>query len=65
MDKSENGGPPDTVFGTKYVYCAQHCAVHATGWCTVSITDKVALIAETVDEARTEWAQKKAALGIK
>ena len=31
------------VFGDQWVYCAQHRSVHTTNWCTVSISDKVAL----------------------
>lgn len=38
----------------KYVYCTQHLRVHATGWCTVGVEDKLALQAETLDEAVQE-----------
>ncbi|GLY32037.1 hypothetical protein [Kineosporia sp. NBRC 101731] len=32
----------DTVLG-RLVYCNQHRRVHATGWCTVSNLEKVAM----------------------
>lgn len=39
-----------------YVYCTQHCRVHDTGWCTVSVGDKIALKATTYEEAKEEAA---------
>jgi hypothetical protein len=44
----------DRVLG-KYVYCIQHCRVHATGWCGVSPLDKIALIADNLESAKKEW----------
>lgn len=36
------------------VYCKQHLRPHATGWCTVSNSDKVKLESETVGDAIRE-----------
>lgn len=52
-------GNDDKVYGTKYVYCSQHCRVHDTGWCTVSNLDKIPLLAETPEEAEKEWRMKR------
>jgi hypothetical protein len=38
----------------KWIYCKSHVRVHTTGWCTVPITEKVALNAETFGEAKAE-----------
>jgi hypothetical protein len=32
----------DEILG-EWVYCAQHCRPHRSGWCTVSLNDKVGL----------------------
>lgn len=48
----------DTVYGTKYVYCTQHCRVHDTGWCTVAVVDKIPLLSKTAVEAQEEWDRK-------
>ena len=40
----------------KFVYCTQHCRVHATGWCSVRNARKVALPdATTLEEAQSDW----------
>jgi len=51
-------GTDDKVYGTKFVYCVQHCRVHETGWCTVAVVDKIALLSETLEEAAKEWGLK-------
>lgn len=33
----------DAVFGDTLIYCRQHLKVHETGWCSVSMRDKVGL----------------------
>lgn len=38
----------------KWVYCAQHMRPHPTGWCTVSISDKVALDSTSYEDAVAE-----------
>lgn len=38
----------------KWVYCKQHLRPHSTGWCTVPPDQKVALQAETHDDAYKE-----------
>jgi hypothetical protein len=47
----------DDVSMGKFVYCNQHLAVHATGWCSVDVRDKIPMkadnIVEAVREART------------
>lgn len=48
----------DRVYGTQFVYCTQHCRVHETGWCTVAVVDKIALLSKTLKEAEEEWALK-------
>lgn len=52
-------GTDDKVYGTKFVYCTQHCRVHETGWCTVSVVDKIPLLSQTAKEAEEEWDRKK------
>lgn len=44
----------DTVFETKYVYCAGHLKAHSTGWCTVRLALKRPLTSATKPEALTE-----------
>lgn len=44
----------DTVFGSKFVYCAAHRTAHSTGWCTVRLAQKRPLHAETKADALTE-----------
>lgn len=42
----------EKVFGNKQlVYCHQHRRYHSTGWCTVSVSDKVGLGTNDVNEA--------------
>ncbi len=36
----------------KLVYCAEHLAVHATGWCTVSLERKLGMSTEDFKAAR-------------
>lgn len=33
----------DEIFGDQLIYCNQHLKVHETGWCSVSVRDKVGL----------------------
>jgi hypothetical protein len=40
----------DTQLGT-YVYCASHIRPHTSGWCTVPTSQKIGLLAATMDEA--------------
>jgi hypothetical protein len=42
----------------KFVYCAQHMAPHSTGWCTVSVEQKVSLTATDLDTAQIECRAK-------
>jgi hypothetical protein len=64
--KPEGATPEPTtddarVFGPNtYVYCSQHLKAHQTGWCTVSVRDKVAL---GVDNAQDAYAKCRA-LGL-
>lgn len=37
-----------------FCYCGQHLRAHATGWCTVSLRDKKALAAKTIEDAGIE-----------
>jgi hypothetical protein len=34
-----------------YVYCASHVGPHESGWCTVSLDNKIGLLASDYDEA--------------
>jgi len=44
-----------TVFGKDvWVYCAQHRRPHLTGWCTVSIKDKIPLLTNDEQQAYNE-----------
>lgn len=52
-------GTDDKVYGTKFVYCTQHMRVHETGWCTVSVVDKIPLLSDTLQEAVKEWEIKR------
>lgn len=52
-------GTDDKVYGTKFVYCTQHRRVHETGWCTVNVVDKIALLSATLEDAKVEWELKK------
>lgn len=49
----------DKVYGTKFVYCTQHMRIHETGWCTVSVVEKIPLLSLTIEDARLEWDIKK------
>lgn len=43
----------ELVFGPDaWVYCRQHMRAHETGWCSVSVRDKVALGVKTATEAQ-------------
>jgi len=39
------------TFGEDFVYCRQHLRPHSTGWCTVSVSEKIALGVPTTEEA--------------
>lgn len=52
-------GTDDKVYGTKFVYCTQHCRIHETGWCTVPVVQKIPLLSQTEPEAREEWDLKR------
>jgi hypothetical protein len=54
----------DKIYGTKFVYCIQHCRVHETGWCLVAAVDKIALLSQTQKDAEIEWDLKKSTLGM-
>lgn len=41
-----------------WVYCGSHLAPHTTGWCTVSVKDKVALQSDNRKDAVEECKQK-------
>lgn len=41
-----------------WVYCKQHLRSHATGWCTVDASDKIALEAKDGPTAREECRAK-------
>lgn len=43
------------------VYCNQHLRPHSTGWCTVSIDNKIKLEADNIKDAYAECE----ALGLK
>lgn len=60
------------VFGEDVIiYCGQHLNPHATGWCTVSLRDKVSLgikfgpSSKSYDEAMREAGDKCQRLGLK
>lgn len=42
------------TFGDCYVYCKQHLNPHKTGWCTVSVDEKIKLNAKDLKEAFDE-----------
>jgi hypothetical protein len=44
---------PDYTLGD-FVYCRSHVAPHLSGWCTVSVVDKIGLEATTPEEAFEE-----------
>ncbi len=37
-----------------WIYCSSHLRPHATGWCTVSVEDKIRLDAATYEDAVKE-----------
>lgn len=41
-----------------WVYCKQHLNPHCTGWCTVSLEEKVLLDAKSYEEAIAECKAK-------
>ena len=41
-----------------WVYCRQHLRPHQTGWCTVSVDQKVLLEATSAEAAYAECKQK-------
>jgi len=51
--------PDVAAFGRgAWVYCKQHCKPHQTGWCSVSVSDKIGLGVSSVDAAYAkcrEW----------
>jgi hypothetical protein len=52
----------ETVFGADaWVYCSQHVKPHQTGWCSVSVRDKIGL---GVDNAQAAY-EKCRAFGLK
>lgn len=42
----------------RIVYCRQHLRPHFTGWCTVSLRDKILLDALTIEGAYEECKEK-------
>lgn len=42
----------------RWVYCSQHVRPHTTGWCTVSVNDKVPLDAKDRETAFAEARSK-------
>ncbi len=46
------------VFGDCWVYCNQHMKPHETGWCTISVRDKVKLDATNAKDAYAECEAK-------
>lgn len=51
--------PDDLIFGKDaMIYCASHMRPHTTGWCTVSVEDKILLDADSLDEAYRECEAK-------
>jgi hypothetical protein len=50
---SKEAAQPDVELGA-YVYCSQHVAPHATGWCSVGLHDKTPLKATTAQDAFAE-----------
>ncbi len=62
MDDSEITNTEDQItFGNQWIYCAQHLTVHKTGWCTVSVIDKIALGVNT----QKDGIEKCRRLGLK
>jgi hypothetical protein len=55
---TQTTGAGDEIFGDTLIYCNQHLKVHKTGWCSVSVRDKVGLGTkdhkEAVEKCR-EW----------
>lgn len=55
--KTYSGDPyteDHAVFGRGYVYCKPHLAAHTTGWCTVSVRDKIRLDSTNLRDAEAE-----------
>lgn len=47
--------PDVAAFGRgAWVYCSQHMKPHQTGWCSVSVRDKIGLGVSTAEEAYTK-----------
>lgn len=44
---------PDIKLGA-WVYCRSHVGPHSTGWCSVDVGNKIALHAQTAQEATAE-----------
>lgn len=40
-----------------WVYCSQHMKVHQTGWCSVSVRDKIGLGVKTAQEGEAKCRQ--------
>ena len=47
-------------WGDTWVYCASHCRVHSTGWCTVPNSEKTPIKADTLEEAEKAWKESQA-----
>ena len=47
------------TFGDCWVYCNQHLRPHKTGWCTVSVKDKIKLEAKNEQDAYDECNGKR------
>ena len=52
------------VFGGTWVYCNQHMKPHMTGWCSVSVRDKIGLGIEGKQENAQEAYAKARAFGL-
>ncbi len=55
MSNGEQKTEDSVKFGDDaWVYCDQHLRPHMTGWCTVSVRNKVLLRAKSAEEAYAE-----------
>ena len=50
------------VFGNTWIYCSAHRRVHGTGWCTISVSNKLGLGIENNGEESLKEAAVKAKL---
>lgn len=47
--------PDEVYFGEdRIVYCSQHMRPHYTGWCNVSVSNKILLESITLEDAALE-----------